>query len=202
MEIDELKYIWQKQHEGFQPKDEAELASMLKGNSRSIIGRLKRNVWFELVFTFLGGLALFAYALTLPEGGLKWTSLSIPVLFALYSAYYLKKLRLLNRFDPANDHMKANLQRLVRRLKDYLRFYKRSYSVLYPVYFVLFLLFTAIEQGATGFVNRVSRPEIFITLSLGAVLFFVGSRWLTSWYLKKLYGNHLDKLEGLLKELE
>lgn len=202
MEIDELKYIWQKQHEGFQPKDEAELASMLKGNSRSIIGRLKRNVWFELVFTFLGGLALFAYALTLPEGGLKWTSLSIPVLFALYSAYYLKKLRLLNRFDPANDHMKANLQRLVRRLKDYLRFYKRSYSVLYPVYFVLFLLFTAIEQGATGFVSRVSRPEIFITLSLGAVLFFVGSRWLTSWYLKKLYGNHLDKLEGLLKELE
>lgn len=202
MEIEELKYIWQKQHEGFQLKDETELAGMLNGRSRSIIARLKRNVWFELIFTFVGGLALFAYALTLPEGGLKWTSISIPLLFALYSAYYLKKLRLLNRFDPGNDHMKANLQRLVQRLKGYLKFYKRSYSILYPMYFALFLLFTAIEQGATGFMNRVSQPEIFITLLLGAGLFFVCSTWLTSWYLKKLYGNHLDKLEGLLKELE
>lgn len=202
MEIEELKYIWQKQHEGFQPKDESELARMLNGKSRSIIARLKRNVWFELIFTFVGGLALFSYALTLPEGGLKWTSISIPLLFALYSAYYLKKLRLLNRFDPGNDHMKANLQQLVERLKGYLKFYKRSYSILYPMYFVLFLLFTAIEQGAAGFINRVSQPEIFITLLLGAGLFFICSTWLTSWYLKKLYGNHLVKLEGLLKELE
>lgn len=202
MEIEELKYIWRKQYEGFEFKDETELASMLKGTSTSIIGRLKRNVWFELVLTLLGGLALFAYALTLPEGGLKWTSISIPILFAIYSAYYLKKLRLLNRFDSGNAHMKANLQQLVQRLKDYLKFYKRSYSILYPMYFVLFLLFTAVEQGATGFLHRISQPEIFIALILGAGLFFICSTWLTSWYLKKLYGNHLEKLEALLRELE
>src|SRR3989337_4176823 len=113
MEIEELKYIWKKQSQGFEPKGETELAVMLKGKSTSIITRLKRNVWYELMFTLLGGLALLAYALTLPGGSLKWTSISILILFSVYSFYYLKKLRLLNRFDPGNDHLKANLHRLI-----------------------------------------------------------------------------------------
>ena len=44
MEIEDLKDIWRKESEGFKPKDETELAAMLKGRSRSIVGRLKRNV--------------------------------------------------------------------------------------------------------------------------------------------------------------
>jgi len=202
MEIEELKFIWKKQSEGFKPKNEIELANMLKGKSTLIISRLKRNVWIELIFTFLGGIGLLAYALTLPGGALKWTSISILVLFGIYSFYYLKKLRLLNRFDPGNDHIKANLQGLVLNLKGYLKFYKRSYAILYPVYFLLGLLFTAIEHGTTGFLNLVSKPGVIVSLVLGAGLFFIGSTWLTSWYLKKLYGHHLEKLETLLHELE
>ncbi|MEO5602691.1 MAG: hypothetical protein ABIR06_17350 [Cyclobacteriaceae bacterium] len=198
MELDDLKDIWKKQ--GFQPKDEAQLVIMLKGKSISIITRLKRNVWLELIFTFLGGLALLIYALTLPEGSLKWTSISILILFAIYSFYYLKKLQLLNGFDPGND-IKANLQRLILNLKTYLKFYKRSYSILYPVYFLLALLFGGIEQGATAFFHRLARPDVIATLLLGASLFFICSTWLTTWYLKKLYGNHLQKLESLLKDL-
>ena len=202
MEIDELRDIWKKQSEGFTPKDEAELTSMLKRNSTSIIARLKRNVWIELIFTFAGGLGLLAYALTLPAGALKWTSISILILFCIYSFYYFKKLRLLNRFNHGNEHIKANLQSLISSLKGYLRFYKRSYAILYPMYFFLGLLFTAIEQGPAGFQNKITKPEIFIPLVLGAIVFFVCSTWLTSWYLRKLYGNHLDKLESMLRDLE
>lgn len=202
MEIEELRDIWKKQTEGFKPKDAAELSSMLKGKSTSIVTRLKRNVWMELIFTFTGGLGLLAYAMTLPPGSLKWISVSMLVLFCVYSFYYLKKLRLLNRFDPANEDLKSNLSRLIEDLKSYLRFYKRSYAILYPVYFFLGLLFTAIERGAEGFINRISQPEIYGSLLAVAFAFFIGSTWLTSWYLKKLYGNHLEKLEGLLKELE
>jgi hypothetical protein len=202
MEIEDLKYIWKKESEGFKPKDETELAGMLKGKSSSIVMRLKRNVWIELIFTFLGGLGLLTYALTLPGGALKWTSISILILFVVYSLYYVKKLQLLNRFDPGNDHIRASLQRLVQNLKGYLKFYKRSYSILYPVYFFLGLLFSAIEHGATGFLNMISRPGVLITLVLGASVFFLCSTWLTSWYLKKLYGNHLKKLEAMVKELE
>lgn len=202
MEIEDLKDIWRQQSAGFRRKDEGEIAGMLKGRSTSIIARLKRNIWFELIFTFLGGLGLLVYALTLPGGSLKWTSISIIVLFGVYSLYYIQKLRLLITFEAANDDVKTNLQRLIQNLRSYLKFYKRSYAILYPAYFFLFLMFTAIEYGATAFFQRMARPEILITLLLGAGVFFIFSSWLTTWYLKKLYGNHLEKLEGLLKELE
>lgn len=202
MEIEDLKYIWRKESQGFKPKDKAELASMLKGRSSSIIMRLKRNVWIELIFTFLGGLGLLAYALTLPGGYLKWISIAILGLFAVYSLYYLKKLRLLNRFDPANEDIKANLERLIFNLKGYLKFYRRSYSVLYPAFFIIGLLFVAIEHGAAGFFNKVTKPDVLLLLLPGAAVFFILSSWLTTWYLKKLYGNHLEKLEALLRELE
>lgn len=201
MEIDELKDIWRKQNEAFRPRDESELATMLKGKSRSIVTRLKRSVWFELIFTLVAGLGLLGYALTLPGGWLKWTSISMVVLFCIYSFYYYKKLDLLNRFDPANENLKDNLTRLVGSLKGYLKFYKRSYAVLYPLYFFLGLLFTAIEYGAQGFLNRISRPEVIVALVAFAILIFVCSTWLTTWYLRKLYGNHLEKLEKLREEL-
>lgn len=202
MEIEDLKDIWRNQSAGFTPKDETELAVMLRRNSSSIITRLKRNVWLEVIFTFLGGLGLLAYAMTLPNGSLKWTSVSILLLFCVYLIYYFKKLRLLNRFIHENDNLKVNLQRLIANLKGYLKFYKRSYAILYPVYFILGLLFAAVEQGSSGFLNKIARPEIFITLFLGAIAFFVCSNWLTGWYLEKLYGNHLKKLEAILGELE
>lgn len=202
MELEDLKDIWEKQSAGFKPKGKTELAGMLKGRSTSIITRLKRNVWFELIFTFLGGLALLIYALTSLTGSLKWTSISIIVLFAIYSLYYIKKLRLLNAFEAGNDDLKTNLQRLIANLRGYLKFYKRSYSVLYPAYFVLGLAFTAIEHGTTGFLQRMARPEIFLSLVLGAGIFFILSTRLTTWYLRKLYGNHLEKLEKLLIELQ
>lgn len=202
MELEDLKNIWKKNNEGFQPKDEAELAAMLKGRSNSIITRLKRNVWVELILTSIGGLALLLYALTLPGGSLKWASISILILFSVYSFYYVKKLRLLNRFNTGSNDIKANLERLIPDLKGYLKFYKRSYSILYPVYFLLGLLFGGIEHGVTEFFHKLSNPTVLATLLIGAGLFFIGSTWLTDWYLKKLFGNHLEKLEGLLNDLE
>lgn len=202
MEIEDLRTLWNKQNEGFRRKGETELAAMLKGRSISIVSRLKRNVWIELVFTFAGSLGLLAYALTLPGGALKWTSMSILILFCVYSLYYIKKLRLLHRFDPAHKNLKANLHGLVLDLRGYLKFYKRSYSVLYPMYLFLALLFTALEHGASGFINLLTKPNVIITLALVAGLFFFCSTWLTTWYLKKLYGNHLGKLEALLDELD
>lgn len=202
MELEDLKYLWKKNNDRYLPKEEAELAIMLKGKSTSIIARLKRNVWVELIFTFLGGLALLMYALTLPSGSLKWTSVSILILFGVYSFYYIKKLMLLSRFNPGDGHIKANLELLILNLSGYLKFYRRSYSILYPVYFLLALLFGGIENGSTEFFQRLSKPSVVATLILGAGLFFFCSTWLTNWYLKKLYGNHLKKLEDLLRDLE
>jgi hypothetical protein len=201
MELEELKNIWQKNPSAFIRKGEEELARMLKGNSRSVVDKLKRSVWFELVFTVIAGVALLLYAFMLPNGAWKWSSVSILVLFVGYSVYYVKKLLLLNRFNPGDDHLKANLEKLVENLSNYLRFYTRSYTVLYPVYFALVLLFRGIETGSERFFQSISNPRTIIYLVLLAAFFYFITKWYTSWYLRKLYGNHLEKLKGLLNEL-
>jgi hypothetical protein len=201
MELDDLKAIW-KNNEGFQPKNETEIAAMLKGSSKSIVNKLKRNVWVEIIFTLVAGLALLIYALTLQNGSLKWTSISILVLFVGYSFYYIKKLLLLARFDPGKGNLKVNLTGLTNSLTGYLKFYRRSYTILYPVYFCLGLLFAAMERGTQEFLRIISKADVLIYLIASASLFFIFSSWLTNWYLKKLYGNHLEKLKTLLMDIE
>lgn len=201
MELDDLKAIW-KNNEGFQRKNETELAAMLKGSSKSIVDKLKRNVWVETLFTLFASIAFLIYALTLENGSLKWTFISIPVLFVGYSFYYVKKLLLLARFNPSKGNLKDNLEDLTNSLTSYLNFYRHSYTILYPVYFLLGLLFAAMERGTDQFLKIVSKPYVLALLLASASIFFIFSRWLTNWYLKKLYGNHLEKLRLLLHDLE
>jgi hypothetical protein len=201
MELDELKDLWKKSDAVFQPKEESELASMLRGNSKSIVDKLKRSVWLELIFTTVSGIALLIYALTLPSGALKWTSVSIIAIFVAYSFYYVKKIMLLNSFDANKGNLRATLENLVENLSSYLKFYKRSYTLLYPMYFCLALLFGAIERGFDRFVEALSEPKTIFYLVGFAGIFYVGSTWLVKFILKKLYGNHLEKLKLLLKDL-
>jgi hypothetical protein len=201
MELEDLKSIW-KNGESYKQKDEAEIASMLRGNSQSIVSKLKKSVWFELFITVVAGVVLLIYALTLPSGALKWTSTSILVLLVAYSFYYVKKIMLLNRFDSSHENLRSNLKNLYDNLSDYLKFYKRSYAILYPVYFVLGLLFGALERGTDEFLVSLSQTKTILYLVLIAGLFFFCSTWLTNWYLKKLYGNQMDKLQKLLHELQ
>jgi hypothetical protein len=202
MELDELKSIWKNNAPGFQSKDESEIALMLKGQSKSIVEKLKRSVWFELIFTLVAGIAMLVYALTLPSGALKWTSVSALILFVAYLFYYAKKLSLINRLGKADENIKSNLELLTNSLDSYLKFYKRSYTILYPIYFCLMLFFIGLERGTDQFIEAITKPEKIATLVLLAIFFFFCSTWLTKWYLKKLYGNHLEKLKSLLRDLE
>ena len=159
MELDDLKDIWKKSGPEFRAKDKAELALMLQGRSTSIVDKLKRNVWIELILTFVASLVLLGYALALPSGTMKWTSVSSVLLFSVYSIYYIKKLLLLNRFNPADENLKTHIDRLITSLSSFLKFYKRSYNILYPAFFVLILAFMAIERGATRAVLFTKNPS-------------------------------------------
>jgi sulfite exporter TauE/SafE len=200
MELEDLKSIWKKQPP-VETKQDEEIALMLQGQSKSIISKLKRSVWFELIFTIVCGIALGIYGLTIESGALMWTIVSLLVLLVSYLFYYVKKLMLLNQFDPAGN-LKENVTQILDRLTTYLTFYKRSYAILYPVYFLLGLLFGAIERGLDDFINHVTQPvTLLILIGLG-VTFFILSSWITNWYLKKLYGNNIEKLKNLLNDLE
>lgn len=200
-ELDDLKSIW-KQQPAFVAKNEAEIAQMLKGRSNTLIHKLKRNVWFELVFTVLCILVLFVYSFYLKDGALKWTILSLLVLLVSYTIYYVKKLILLKQYDPSAENLRDNLMQLLKRLDLFMKFYKTSYAILFPVFFALGLLFGAIETGFDMFIHKFESPLYALSFFSLSIVFMVGVYTITNWYLKKLYGNHIEKLKSLLKEIQ
>lgn len=202
MELEELKSIWKNHEPGFHPLADTEIASMLKRRSLSIVDKLKRSVKFELILTLSASVALLVYALALPSGALKWMSVSIIGMCLAYTIYYVKKLILLHQFDPASKNIRANLTSLIQNLSSYLRYYKRSYTTLYPIYFCVGLLFGGMERGADQFFDNLTKPLTIIYLVVMSILFYFLSTKFTDWYLKKLYGNHLEKLKRLLDDLQ
>lgn len=200
-ELDDLKSIW-KQQPTFVAKNETEIAQMLKGRSNTLIHKLKRNVWLELVFTVLCMLVLFVYSFYLKDGALKWTILSLLILLVSYTIYYVKKIILLKQYDPSSENLKDNLKQLIQRLDLFMKFYKTSYAILFPVFFALGLLFGAIETGFDIFIHKFESPLYAFSFFILSIIFMVGVYTITNWYLKKLYGDHIEKLKSLLKEIQ
>lgn len=201
MELDDLKSIW-KGKAPFDIKREEEIASMLKGSSNLVIDKLKRSVRFELVLTAICGVILLYLSFALKEGAMKWSIISMLLLFIAYLFYFVMKMRLLNRFDPSQQNIRENLEKLVADMETYLRFYKTSYTVLYPVYFLLGILFVAIDRGFDAFWHQLGQAETILRFAFVSFAVLVGSLLFSKWYLKKLYGNHLDALKELLRDLK
>lgn len=201
MELDDLKSIWQK-NQHFPAKQAEEIGAMIKGNSNSIVAKLKRSVWFELTLTIVFGLLMLYFAFTLKSGAMKWSMVSLLILILAYLVYYFKKIQLLNHFDPSQQNIRENLENLINDLKAYLHFYKTSYLILYPVFLVLGILIAASERGWDNFLNRLTEPEFMLRLFVTTAVLITFSFLFTNWYLKKLYGNHLVKLQGLLRDLK
>lgn len=200
MELDDLKNIWQS-GEHFKPKQEEEISSMLRKRSKSIITKLKWSVWFELSFTIAAWILLLYYSLTIPNGALRWSFISFLAMFLGYIFYYVKKIRILHRFEESKGNIKTNLENLVSDLNAYIKFYQKSYSLMYPLYTVLIILFVIVDRGFDEFLENLKNPKIILYLGFLIIVFFISSLWLTKWYVKKLYGNHIENLKKILSDL-
>ncbi|MCU0356184.1 MAG: hypothetical protein MUE95_01255 [Cyclobacteriaceae bacterium] len=200
-ELDDLKILW-KQDRSFEQKNENEIALMIRGSSKTLITKLKRSVWIELSLSVLCIVALGAFGLSLSPGAMMWTIMALLVLLLGYVFYYVKKIILLNDYDDSAENLKTNLENLVDKLDAYMTFYKRSYAILYPLFFLLGLFFGIMESGLDRFVQKMQNPLNVFAFLLIAVIFMVGVYAITDWYLKKLYGNHIEKLRSLLLDLK
>lgn len=201
MELDDLKNIWQK-GDLFKPRREEEFTSMLKGKSHSIIARLKRNIWFELTFTIVGGLLLLYYAFSIPSPSLRWGGIFVLLSFLLYIIYYIKKINLLNRFEGSEGNIKSNLENLIQDLDAFLRFYYKSYTLLYPAYLALIVIVAIVDLGMVQFLDSLKDWKTIGLLLFLVLLSIALSLWISKWFLGKMYGKHLQKLRTLLKDLE
>jgi hypothetical protein len=204
MELDELRALLRQQA----PDPESvlsptEIHRLRAGQSAGIIEKLQASARWELAFT-LAVLAVLPWVIyrapSLPA--LVLSSTLVPV--ALVCVYYFyRKLRLLRELTVVAGGLRERLTQLVVGLRKLIRFYYRFTLAMVPVALLVGLLVGLYEPE-----NGVRPAFSLARLILGLVITGVAGSvvlWATAraarWYLQRLYGQHLDRLESYLREL-
>lgn len=202
MELDDLRRQWRQPEPASTPAalNTNELRQLLAQQSGSIVAKLRRNAQVEMAINYALLPISLAVAWLAP---VLWVRLwgGLLGLIALVCIFYFhRKLGLLRRMsDPAGD-LRAYLLRLTTGLRSLIRFYYRLTLAMLPLASLLMGI-----MALTSTTKAVTPTKVWIIGALLAVLcavIYLPTAHTTKRYLHWLYGQHLDRLEGQLRELD
>lgn len=207
MELDDFRRGWKQPTAAEAPAalDTAALAKLLASHSNNPVAKMRRNVWLEIGFAVgcvLVSCVALVYARSLyAQAMLGW----LIVLCLLSSFYYRRKLVVLRCLSDASGPLRDHVARQLSSLRGLVQLYFQATMWSLPVSLGIGLVLTS---GRILHTFSGLKP---LLLGLGGLVVgygligwpaYLGMRWFTRWYLQRLYGQHLDRLEGLLRELE
>jgi hypothetical protein len=202
MELDDLRRQWQQPQPVTDPAalSPAELREMLARQSGSIIAQLRRNARIEMNINYA---LLLSSLLMAGLASVLWVRLfgGLLALIALVCIFYFRrKLGLLHRMnDPAGD-LRSHLVRLTTGLRTLIRFYYRLTLATIPITGLLIGV-----MSVTSVLKVVTPTKIWLLaglLTVMSLVIYLPIAHSTKRYLHWLYGQHLDRLEGQLRELD
>lgn len=200
MELDDLRRQWQ-QVPLPPATPPAQLVGLLGRAPGNLIDRMRRNTWYEVIASpLISALPLFM----VPGAGFKMLYLGVMLpLLALMGYYYARQLRLLRQMSQADASLHQHLQQLCQGLRQLLAFYYRlTYWTGVPTLLVL-IGYIAVKE-----LRLATGPPRWLAIGLVVGIVLVLGLWLqlcilsaTRQFLQRMYGQHLDRLEGQLHEL-
>ena len=201
MQLDELKILWKADSEP-DPFDRDTLRQMLKNRSNSAIAKIRKNIWMEiilLVVMAVGALAWFAFR-SLPVHWIEWVLFAL--LFPTNGLLYWYKVKVFVQRDEVSQDLVHSLDSYIQKLDAYLSMYKWVMQFLIPLLSIVGILygftFALVEDGK-GF-EDLPWP-VFLILAVVTVIYIFMAMRFTKWYIRKLYGNHLEELKTVREEL-
>jgi hypothetical protein len=204
MEIDHLKELWQQQEPEKVPEN---IGQLLGKKSNGPIAKMKRNLLIELIIVVVTYGIVIIYFFTAFSGrlnSLAWVYLFIGLVFIIYFA---RKNRLLNEMECMSCQVRSNLSKQVAVLEKYVRFYLVAGTAIIPLLALYSYLVLIPQSRYVNGSRNLSQSgmsfvlEIFIWLGV-TVLLTITFYYLNKWYVKKLYGNHINKLKLMLEQME
>ena len=208
IELDDLKNIWSSNIEndiGKHAIEQEKIRELLKRRSTNIIEKLRKNLLLEICMFFVCLLLIACVPLYFKSKEVTLLcGIVIGVVFMPYLIYYIKKYTELKKFFSYNQNIKSNLQLLIAQLEKYLSIYFWGSLLLTPISGFLSGFAILYEMKALGFLLYF---DVFSSATLSMIISFALLLTLLSypimkWYIRKLYGQHLEKLKDCLKELQ
>jgi len=197
MELDNLKEAWKGHTVKNAADSNEEILSMLQKKSQRPIAKMKRNLFRELIAVIVLYSASIGFYILDDKGKFWEVALMLFIIGILFLFYYYRKNKLLNEMECVACEVKSNLQRQVSTLEKYVRFYYLVGMILTPLAYFAAVFFVLYKSPG-------------ITMSTNFYIWFIGSGivmtillfFLNKWYVNKLYGQHVNKLKEVLKQME
>ena len=203
MELDNLKDLWRDLDRGdAHLKGDEQILKILQKRSQSPIARMKRNLLLELIAVIILYSFPIWYFLQTSMGRYRGIALFLFVVGILFVFYYYRKNKLLSEMQCVTCEVRSNLERKLVTVEKYVRFYFVSGTVLYPVAYFVPGFIVLLKYPDESVAERFTESAVYIVFVILGLLTTVGSYFLNRWYIKKLYGRHIEKLKALLLQME
>ncbi len=209
MELENLKYIWHTLESPPAPTpDREQLLALLQKRSRGPVARMRRNLMAELLLVAITYIPGIGFYLVEFEGRLSAISGLLFLLAAFFCGYYYRKLRLLKEMQCVSCEVRSNLARQVGTLKKYTRFYLLAGTLMIPVTaLIAYVLFRwrLPYPAVTELYHRLSPAPWWTNSIFWLVLLApltIAIYYFNAWYIHRLYGRHIKKLQRLLQEMD
>lgn len=202
MELDQLKEMWSDVGQSKTSTSEQELQTMLQKKSKSPIAKMKRNLFIEMIIVLVLYTWSTVYYFMKFNGailGIAWLMLLTGVLFMVY---YFRKRKLLQEMECVSCEVKSNLQLQVKTLEKYIWLYLVGGTLMFPFIMissgVIIFFFDAKIQTSSV---HISFWSFFLLLVLVSAILTIPMYFLNKWYVRKLYGQHAEKLKKIVNEM-
>lgn len=208
MELDELKYqLKNKLSTDHAGRSKEDIAALLTKRTHSIIGKLKKSLWMEIIF---GILITVGFGLI----GIMSKYVTLRIYFSIFAvicgAFIVLLIYLLRRITDLSGTtlpVKSNLQTIVNIIEEFIKRYFQFTMALIPVCFTFSFLLGYNEPQPVPEVDGLAKSifseawQLIVFLVIYMAVLTVGIYYFTKWYLKKLYGKYVDQMKECIAEL-
>ncbi|AWM34935.1 hypothetical protein [Hymenobacter nivis] len=207
MELDDLRASWKQPVpvEESATLNEAALMRLLARGSGSPVAKMRRNAWLEIGFVLVCLAVCLGVAISTQDSYYLTSAAWLGLICLLSGLYYRRKLAVLRSLgEVAGRAVREHIGQQLQSLRSLVELYYRATIWSVPASLTVSLLFVGGRM-----VQRFAEPRLATGLGLlgmaygvMGVLLYVLMRRATNWYLHRLYGQHLDRLEANLRELD
>ena len=208
MELDEFKNLLnQKLETDHLYRSEADIAALLTKKANSVLGKIRKSLWFEIISAIVITIIFGLIAITSKNHSIQLYFSFFTLVFIPFTIVFVFLLKKTSKID-SNLSVKSNLQTIVTVLDEFMKRYFQFTMALIPICFVFSFALGYTEkepiQILDGLVTKY-KPSInwvIIFSLLYVIALTIGVYYFTKWYLKKMYGKYVTELKSYINELQ
>lgn len=203
MELDEYKMRLKDRQPGEALLPSAdELEGYIRKRTNSIADKIKRSIQFELAacIVFVGA-AVWSW-FTYPIAYVRAFSLLCICLCCFLLPYMGAVYRKITAYEKAPMPVKNSLQQVIAILEQFIRVYFQFSMITLPILFIFGLITGILSVKGTAMPQHFNWQRAMLYYTGWFIFWSAFMYFFSKWYIKKLYGNHLQQLKEQLKDIE